>query len=46
MDISKAKKIGFLPKTKIEDGIKKTIKWYLKEGNSFSKNKYNSFTEN
>lgn len=45
MDIKKAKKIGFLPKTKIEEGIKKTIKWYLKEGNSYSNNKYNSFKE-
>ena len=46
MDIKKAKKIGFLPKTKLEDGINKTIKWYLEEGNSFSKKKYNSFKEN
>lgn len=46
MDTKKAKKMGFIPKTKLEEGIKKTIKWYLKEGSSFSKNKYNSFKEN
>lgn len=33
-DISKAKKIlGYNPKTKFEDGIKKFIKWYIAENN-------------
>ena len=45
MDTKRAKKRGFEAKTKIEDGIKKTIEWYLKDGNTFSKNKYNSFKE-
>ena len=40
------KKIGFRIKTDLESGIKSTIEWYLKEGKSFSKNKYNSFKEN
>ena len=45
MDTKRAKKNGFEAKTKIEDGIKKTIEWYLEEGSTFSKNKYNSFKE-
>jgi nucleoside-diphosphate-sugar epimerase len=31
MDISKAKSFGWEPKTKIEDGLKVTLKWYLEE---------------
>ncbi len=43
MNIGKAKKIGFTPKTSLDVGIKKTIEWFT---NSKSKNKrYNSFTE-
>ena len=33
MDISKAKSFGWNPKTKIEDGLKMTLKWYLDEAN-------------
>ena len=28
LDISKIKKIGWEPKIKLEDGLKKTIDWY------------------
>jgi dTDP-glucose 4,6-dehydratase len=30
LDISKIEKLGWKPKTRFEDGIKKTIEWYLK----------------
>jgi len=30
LDISKVEKLGWKPKTRFEDGIKKTIEWYLK----------------
>jgi len=30
LDISKIEKIGWKPKTKFEDGIRKTIEWYVK----------------
>lgn len=43
MDIKKATKIGFKPTTNLNDGIKKTIQWYLK--NQSKDNRYNSFTE-
>ena len=29
LDISKIEKLGWKPKTKFEDGIKKTIEWYM-----------------
>ena len=32
-DDSKLQELGWKPKTKFEDGIKKTIKWYLNENN-------------
>jgi dTDP-glucose 4,6-dehydratase len=30
LDISKVEKLGWKPKTRFEDGIKKTIEWYVK----------------
>jgi len=30
LDISKIEKVGWKPKTRFEDGIKKTIEWYVK----------------
>jgi len=42
MNVSKAKRIGFKTKTSIEEGIKKTINWYIK---SKKYKRYNSFTE-
>jgi GDP-L-fucose synthase len=33
LDVSKAKKeFGFVAKTDFEEGLKKTIEWYLKDG--------------
>ena len=29
LDCSKIKKLGWLPKTKFEDGLKKTVEWYV-----------------
>lgn len=31
LDISKAKKLGWEPKTNLDDGLKKTIEWYISE---------------
>jgi nucleoside-diphosphate-sugar epimerase len=28
-NINKMKKIGYYPKTSLDDGLKKTVKWYL-----------------
>lgn len=30
LDISKIEKLGWKPKTRFEEGIKKTIEWYVK----------------
>jgi GDP-L-fucose synthase len=43
MDTTKAKSLGFVPKTSLSNGIQKTIKWFLK--NKSKNKKYNSFTE-
>jgi GDP-L-fucose synthase len=42
MDTTKAQKIGFKCEVSIENGIQKTIEWYLKNQN-YSEKKYNSF---
>jgi len=31
MDTTRAESYGFKPQVSLEDGIKKTIEWYLKE---------------
>lgn len=43
MDTTKAKSLGFIPKTSLSEGIQKTIKWFLE--NKSKNKKYNSFTE-
>ena len=44
LSIEKLKKIGFRPKYTLEEGVKKTIQWYIANKN-LSKKKYNSFLE-
>lgn len=44
MDMQRAKSYGFEPKISIEEGIKDTIEWYLKNKDEVDK-RYNSFTE-
>jgi GDP-L-fucose synthase len=44
MDITRAKTIGFVPQVSIEQGIKETMDWYLKNKNIVDK-RYNVFTE-
>lgn len=45
MDISRAKKLlGFKPKYSLEEGIKETIKWYMKNKDNLDK-RYNAFYE-
>lgn len=44
MDISRANSYGFKPQVSIEQGIKETIEWYLKNKYS-ANNRYNAFTE-
>ncbi len=43
LDISRAKSIGFEPTISIEDGIKETMEWYLKNKDIVNK-RYNVFT--
>ena len=45
MNIDKIKKIGFVPKVDISQGIKKTIEWFKKNKDNYEK-RYNSFLEN
>ncbi|MEK7517255.1 MAG: NAD(P)-dependent oxidoreductase [Patescibacteria group bacterium] len=46
MDMRRAKKLlGFKPKVSLEQGINKTIEWYLKNKENFGK-RYNVFYEN
>ena len=42
MNIEKAKQYGFKPKINIQEGIKKTINWYL-NNKDYQKNRYNVF---
>jgi GDP-L-fucose synthase len=44
MDMTKAKKLGFKCKVSLEEGIEKTISWFL-ENKEYSSSKYNSFNE-
>jgi len=44
MDMTKANAFGFLPAISIEDGIKETIEWYIKNGET-AYPRYNAFTE-
>ena len=44
MDISRAKNIGFSPKTDLSSGIKKTVQWFLNERVN-SDDRYNGFNE-
>ena len=44
MDISRAKNIGFSPKTDLSLGIKKTVQWFLNERVN-SDDRYNGFNE-
>lgn len=44
MDMQRAKSYGFEPSTSIEEGIKETIEWYLKNSETVN-NRYNAFTE-
>lgn len=45
MDMTRAKKLlGFKPKYSLEDGIKETIEWYMKNRDALSK-RYNVFYE-
>ena len=44
MNVDVANSIGFKPLVSIEEGIKKTIDWYLKFGKKYEKKRYNIFT--
>jgi GDP-L-fucose synthase len=44
MDITRAKKYGFLPEVSLEDGIRETMEWYLSHRVE-TKRRYNPFTE-
>jgi GDP-L-fucose synthase len=44
MDMTKAEKFGFKCKVSLEEGIEKTISWFL-ENKEYSSSKYNSFNE-
>lgn len=44
MDMTRAASYGFTPQISIEDGIKETIEWYLKNQHDVG-NRYNAFTE-
>jgi GDP-L-fucose synthase len=44
MDVSRAKNIGFSPKTDLSSGIKKTVQWFLNERVN-SDDRYNGFNE-
>lgn len=44
MNIDKIKKLGFVPKVDINQGIMKTIEWFKKNNNIYEK-RYNSFLE-
>jgi GDP-L-fucose synthase len=44
MDMSRAKSYGFECQVSLEDGIKETIDWYLKNKDQIS-NRYNAFTD-
>jgi dTDP-D-glucose 4,6-dehydratase len=44
MDTTKAQQIGFKCEVSIENGIEKTINWYLKN-QDYSDKKYNSFKD-
>lgn len=44
MDTTRAQSYGFQPIVSIEEGIKETIAWYLKNKNTVN-NRYNAFTE-
>ena len=44
MDMTRANSYGFQPKISIEEGIKTTVDWYLKNKDEVGK-RYNSFTE-
>ena len=45
MNTKLSSKIGFLPQTTIENGIKKTIDWYIKYGKLYEKKRYNVFLD-
>jgi len=45
MNTSRARDLGFIPETSLEDGISQTIKWYLENINS-ENSRYNAFTDN
>jgi GDP-L-fucose synthase len=44
MDMTRAASYGFKPTTSIEQGIKQTMQWYVKNHQS-ANNRYNAFTE-
>lgn len=44
MDMTRAQGHGFAPQISIEDGIRETIEWYIKNRSSVE-NRYNAFTE-
>ncbi len=44
MDMTRANSYGFAPQVSIEEGIKETIEWYLKNQQDAG-NRYNAFTE-
>lgn len=44
MDMTRANSYGFYPAVSIEEGIKETIEWYLKNKGTVD-NRYNAFTE-
>jgi len=46
MNTKMLSKIGFKPETNIEDGLIKTIQWYIKFGKKHNKKKYNVFVKN
>ena len=45
MNIDKIKKLGFVSKVDINQGIRKTIEWFKSNNNNHEK-RYNSFLEN
>jgi len=44
MDMTRANSYGFAPHISIEDGIRETIEWYVKNSGTVE-NRYNAFTE-
>jgi GDP-L-fucose synthase len=44
MDMTRANSYGFAPEISIEDGIRETIEWYVKNS-ATTENRYNAFTE-